>query len=148
VVRDAVTADAAVALGPGTEDAGLAGMLAALVRQNLARDPGRWRDFRKLHARVGIEVPDASVVVTLEFGRGVLTVHDGIRGVPAIRISADVTTVLELTRLRIVRGLPSLSDPATQALIGKLAAGTVRIKGAVAHLVALLRMTRLLSVMD
>jgi hypothetical protein len=144
----AAAVDQAVRFAPGTSDAGLAGMLVGLVRQNLVRDPGRWRDFRKLRARVGIEVPDAEVAITLEFSRGALAVHDGIRGDPPIRIRADAETVLELTKLRIVRGLPSLGDPTTQALIGKLAAGRVRIKGAAAHIVALLRVTRLLSVMD
>lgn len=139
---------AQIALAPGTEQAGLALMLAELIRFNLARKPGRWNDFNKLRALISIEARDAQVTATLQFKTGTLVVHGGLYGAPDIRISAESMTVLELAMVKIVRGIPNLLDPDGRKVVGKLLTGGVRISGIVRHPVSLIRMTRLLSVND
>jgi hypothetical protein len=136
----------AVRLGPGAEEAGLAGMLADLVRQNAQRDPRKRADFARLDASVLIEARDAEVVVTLEFSRGALTVYAGPRPAPRVRISADSETILELARFPIVLGLPMVFGGHGRALLRKLFDGTLRISPLRGNIGMLLRLTRLLSV--
>ena len=121
-------------------------MLADLIRSNLAQNPHTWRDFNRLDTLVSIEARDAEVTITLEFNRGALMVHAGVYGSPKLRISAESITVLELAMVKIVRGFPNLLDPAGRRLLGKLFSGGVRIGGMITHLVALVRLTRLMSV--
>ena len=137
-----------ISLAPGTEEAGLAIMLADLIRFNLLQDPRKWNDFNKLNRLIVIEARDAAVTVTLEFTRGALIVHGGLFDSPRIRISADSKTVLELARLSIVRGLPNLFDSIGRDLLKKTLSGAVRITGALGNLIALVRVTRLMSVND
>ena len=137
---------ALISLAPGTEDAGLAAMLAELIRSNLAQNPHTWRDFNKLDTLVSIEARDAEVTITLEFNRGVLIVHAGVHGSPKLRISAESLTVLELAMLKIVRGIPNLLDPGGRRLLQKFFSGGVKIGGVVTHPASLVRLTRLMSV--
>jgi len=137
-----------ISLAPGTEEAGLAIMLADLIRFNLMQDPRKWNDFNKLNRLIVIEARDAAVTVTLEFTRGALIVHGGLFGSPRIRISADSKTVLELARLSIVHGIPNLFDPIGRDLLKKTLSGSVRISGALGNLISLIRVTRLMSVND
>jgi hypothetical protein len=134
-----------ISLGPGTEDTGLASMLAELIRLNLAAHPGRRKDFDRLNADIAIEARDAEVTITLAFGGGTLIVHAGVHGEPGIRISADSATILELSALRIIGGVPSLLEAKGRRLIGKLASGEVKILG-LRRVLTLVRLTRLLSV--
>jgi hypothetical protein len=142
----AVPPDPLVTLAPGTEDAGLAMMLAGLIRQNLEQNPDRKADFDRLDLCISIEAVDAEVVVTLEFGRGTLVVYAGTWGSPSVRLSADSQTVIELSTLRIIWGIPNLLDPVGRRLAAKLLSGKVRITGILRHASGLLRLTRLLSV--
>jgi hypothetical protein len=135
-----------VLLGPGAEDAGLAAMLADLVRLNLAQDPRRRRDFERLDGVVVIEARDAEVTVTLVFSRDGLTVDAGPHAAPRVRITADSQTILALARLKIVAGLPMVFDGQGRALVKKLLDGSVRITPLAGNLGMLLRLTRLLSV--
>ncbi len=141
-------AAALIALAPGTEEAGLAMMLAELIRFNLAQKPGKWQDFNKLDRLISIEARDAEVTVTLEFQRGTLVVHAGLYGTPAIRISAESMTVLELAMVKIVRGIPNLLDSGGRRLVRKFLNGGVKITGIMGNLVPLIRVTRLMSVND
>jgi hypothetical protein len=134
-----------ISLAPGTEDAGLASMLAELIRFNLLEHPGRGKDFERLNADIAIEARDAEVTVTLVFRRGTLVVHAGVHGKPGLFISADSATVLDLSSLRIAAGVPMLLDARGRRLIAKLAAGEVRIRG-LRRVATLVRLTRLMSV--
>jgi hypothetical protein len=134
-----------MSLAPGTEDSGLASMLAELIRFNLLEHPGRWKDFKRLNADIAIEARDAEVTVTLAFRRGSLVVHAGVHGVPGVFISADSATVLDLSTLRIVAGVPNILDARGRRLVSKLAAGELRIRG-LRRVLTLVRLTRLMSV--
>jgi hypothetical protein len=148
VTPSAGGAEYPISLAPGTEEAGLAIMLADLIRFNLAEDPRKWTDFNRLDRLFEIEARDAAVTVTLEFNRGSLVVHGGRFGSPRVRISANSKTVLELARIRIVHGIPNLFDSTGRDLLKKTLSGSVRIAGALGNLIALVRVTRLMSVSD
>jgi hypothetical protein len=135
-----------VRLAPGTEDSGLAWMLAQLVRQNVAQNPRKRADFDRLNTTFRIEARDAGVVTTLAFSRGALTVHDGTGGEPKVRISADSKSVLELATFRIFLGIPNVFGRAGRKLVRKLLTGSTRISGIPGNLGQLIRLTRLLSV--
>src|SRR5437773_9706574 len=112
--------DDPVTLDPGAAENGLACMLADLVRQNLVQHPERRRDFDALSGRVVIDARDIEVRVTLEFERGRLTVLDGERPEPVLRIEADHDTILELTMLGSRFGLPDLLDEKGRTFVMKL----------------------------
>ena len=143
--RGAAPAAAAISLAPGTQDSGLAAMLAELIQTNLAERPAKRGDFDRLKAAISIEARDAEVTITLDFQGGALVVHAGVHGEPAIRISADSAAVLELSAVRIAGGVPMLLNAGGRKLIAKLISGEVRIRG-LFHALTLLRLTRLMSV--
>ena len=146
---EAVPAESdAVTLAPGTEDTGLAMMLAWLIRQNLEQNPGKKADFERLKMCISIEALDAEVTVTLEFDNGSLVVHAGLWGVPAVRLSADAETVIELSTVRITRGIPNLFNAVGRRLVAKMLTRRIRISGFLRHARQLVRMTKLLSVND
>jgi hypothetical protein len=135
-----------IRLAAGAEDVGLAVMLADLIRQNLEQNPRREPDFRKLDASISIEVPDVEVTVTLEFSRGSLIVHDGLRDSSQLRIQAGARNLLALPLVRISAGLPNLLSPDSRILRNGLLSGQVKIRGMFRHPLRLVRFTRLISV--
>jgi len=135
-----------IRLAAGAEDVGLAVMLADLIRQNLEQNPRREPDFRKLDAVIALEVPDAEVAVTLEFSRGSLIVHGGLRDSLQLRIQAGARNLLALPLVRISAGLPNLLSPDSRILRNGLLSGQVKIRGMLRHPLRLLRFTRLISV--
>jgi hypothetical protein len=120
-------------------------MIAELVSANLAAHPGRRRDFDRLRGGVSIEAVDAAVAVTLSFGGGRLVVHPDVHGQPLVRVTANAATVLELSSLPIVVGIPWLFGRRGRSLLVRLLRGEVKITG-LRHAATLVRLTRLLSV--
>jgi hypothetical protein len=134
-----------ITLAEGTADAGLAGMIAGLIRANLVAHPERRRDFERLRGTVVIEAHDAEAVVTLAFDGGTLLVRGGHGGAADVHVWADSLTVIELSSLPIVGGIPWLFGHRGRRLVGGLLRGTVRIRG-LYRAATLVRLTRLLSV--
>ena len=62
----------------GAENIGLAIMLHDLLTQNIEQNPHKQPDFISLNISVGLNVYDVDIVLTLEFSKGVLTIHRGI----------------------------------------------------------------------
>jgi hypothetical protein len=140
-----------IRLGPGTDEHGLAGMLAGLVRQNLDQDPSKKASFRRLEGRIAIVADDADAAVTLLFERGQLTVHRGLVGIPDVTIRAPTEHITKLSVLE-TRRLPGglhVPDPAGTTLrevARASAAGAIKVHGLPFHLPLVLRLSRLLSV--
>ena len=111
-MQPARSAQPAILLAPGTEDNGLATMLADLVRQNLEAKPHKKGDFQALSGSVSIVADDAEVALTLRFDRGRLTIFDGIVGIPDVTIRGGSDTILALSNLPLTTplGLP-VPDP-------------------------------------
>jgi hypothetical protein len=130
--------------GPDADGrAGLAGMLDELVRQNLARDPGRRRLLRPTVAV--LEVPDAGVVATVRIDGTGVRVVDGDDPAARVRVTAAGERLLALAAAPLRFGLPDALDPEGRRVLGDLAAGRIRVRGLVRRLPDVVRLTRLLS---
>jgi hypothetical protein len=127
-------------------DIPFAGILADLLRENLAQHPGKRRSFRKMKGVLAIELDDIETAVTLIFGEGRLRIEAGIAGGPSLIIRTASERVMDLNALRIVGGLPWYFDEAGRKVLGHLAAGRLRIEGMFSHPVLLTRLTKIMSV--
>ena len=130
----------------GSEPSGLATMLAELLEQNLARDPGRRRLLRPSVAI--LQAPDADVTVHLRIGRGGIRVGDGDVPDAHLRIRADADRLLALTNAALRLGLPDPTSVEGLSVLLDLLLSRVRVGGLVRHPLRLARLTSLLSVVD
>lgn len=141
-----------VELAEGAESNAFATMLADLVRQNLESKPHKQKDFDQLDGTVALVADDAEVALTLEFRRGSLVLHDGIKGVPdvAVRGSADMIMALSNVPLTRPLALPIPTDRAAaevlRSMVRATRSGELRIYGMVRHLGLMNRLTRVMSV--
>jgi hypothetical protein len=137
-----------IEMGKGAENNGLASMVAGLILQNLKDRPGKRDDFARLRGRVSIVAEDAGVAMTLEFAGNMLTVHDGIVGVPDVTVRAQSDDIVQMSLLELTPrlALPDPRGPTTRQIVQKSRSGRVRVFGALLHVPMLLRLTRLLSV--
>jgi hypothetical protein len=133
-----------VSLGSGAEDVPLAGMLADMLTANLER-PEKLKDFDKLKTRVLINAEDAEAVITMEFSGGKLVIYGGEVGKPAISIVTDAATLLDLANINIKFGMPYYFDETGMEVVKKLLKRELKIKGMFTHLVALTRLTKIMS---
>jgi hypothetical protein len=138
---------ARIELDTAAENNGLAQMVAGLILQNLQEHPSKRADFARLSGRVAIVAEDAEVAMTLYFEGNMLTVYDGIAGIPDVTVRACGEDIVQLSLLPLTRlGLPDLRGEAGRALLHKTHNGQVRVHGALLHIPLVLRFTRLLSV--
>lgn len=141
-----------IALSPGAEANAFAAMLADLVRQNLESKPHKKRDFRALAGTVALVADDADVALTLEFRRGSLLVHDGIRGVPDVTVRGTSDAIMALSNVPLTRplGLPLPTDRASLDVVRDMVrasrTGDLKIYGMLRHFGLLSRLTRVMSV--
>lgn len=137
-----------IELAPGAEENGLAAMLSALILQNLKDKPAKRADFAKLRGRVAIVAEDAGVALTLVFEGNMLTVHDGIVGVPdvTVRANSDDIVQMSLVELTPLFGLPNLRGSAMRQVMQKSKRGEIRVFGALLHWPIVMRLTRLMSI--
>lgn len=137
-----------VTLAPEAESNGLALLLHGLVAGNLEAAPERRADLAALRGDVAITArdDDSSVEVTLSFGAGGLVVRDGVVGRPAVHVTAAYDDVLLLSQLPVRHGLPNVFSETGRTLLGKILKGDVTIAGLFLHPLALVRLTRLVSV--
>lgn len=131
----------------GEEASAFAQMLGGLIEANVEATEARGRDFEGLKARVGVEVRDIDESVTLDFKRGRLIVHNGLKPRRQITIRADADTVMQLSNLRIgPLGMPVYVDSVGRSVVGKLLKGTLEIDGMLSHIGTLNQVTRIFSV--
>jgi hypothetical protein len=137
-----------IELAPGAEDNGLATMLSALILQNLTDKPAKRADFAKLKGRVAIVAEDAGVSLTLVFEGNMLTLHDGIVGVPDVTVRANSDDIVQMSLLELtpVFGLPDPRGPAFRQVMQKSKRGEIRVFGALLHAPLVMRFTRLMSI--
>lgn len=135
-----------IELGKGTEENGLANILFELIRQNIERRSEKINDLQRLNTNVGILANDIDVAVLLRFQNGQLIIDGNISEEPEIKITTDSETILELSRIRIIGGLPCYFDETGRGIIKKLLSGRLKIRGLFAHSIKLTRLTRIMSV--
>jgi len=86
------------------------------------------------------------VQVTLAFDRGRCVIHEGLLAGTTVTVSTDSDSIIELSNVRIVGGLPWLFDKAGRSVVGKALDGVIRIRGLLRHPVTLTRLGIVLSV--
>lgn len=143
---------ASIALAPGAENNAFASMLADLVRQNLESKPHKKKDFDALAGTVALVADDADVALTLEFKKGALVLHDGIRGVPDVAVRGTSDAIMALSNVPLTRplALPLPTDRAALEVLRDMVratrTGELRIYGMLRHFGLLSRLTRVMSV--
>jgi hypothetical protein len=148
-----------IELAPDAKTSAFASMLADLVRQNLETKPHKRKDFDALNGSVALVADDADVGVTLVFeagaaegGRGKLTLHAGIHGIPDVAVRGSADAIMALSNVPLTRpfALPVPTDRAAlevvRGMVHAARTGELRIHGLVGHLGLLSRLTRVMSV--
>lgn len=141
-----------IAIAPGAENNAFVTMLAELVRQNLESKPHKKKDFDALDGTVALIADDAEVALTLEFGRGRLVLHDGIKGIPDVAVRGSADAIMALSNVPLTRpfALPIPTDSAALDVLRGMAratfSGDLKIYGMLGHLGLLSKLTRVMSV--
>lgn len=137
-----------VVLAPGADENGLAAMIRALLEQNLDDHPEKVADFERMRGRIAIVAEDAGTACTLVFGGGRLEIHAGIEGVPDIAVRADGDDVVGLSQLELTKrfALPDPRGPHAKKVLARSRTGHIKVLGALAHPMLLLRLTRVMSI--
>lgn len=135
---------AEVKLAPEAEEIELAGMLAQMLEVSLER-PEKEKTFNSLKKRVFICITDMDLGMTMDFDRGRLVVHGGKVGKPEISIVTDSETLLELVYINIKFGVPNFFDETGRGIVKKLIKGDLKIKGMFTHVIALIKVTKVIS---
>ncbi|OHD66553.1 MAG: hypothetical protein A2176_02145 [Spirochaetes bacterium RBG_13_51_14] len=130
----------------GAKKAGLAVMMADMIKANLKQKPEREKDLNALNGNIYLHAEDAEVDMTMVFKNGSLTVYRGKVGDPMISIAADSVTLLDLANISIKFGLPFYFDARGLAILWKLLTRQLKLKGLITHPIALTRFTKLMSV--
>jgi|RifCSP16_2_1023846.scaffolds.fasta_scaffold218593_2 hypothetical protein len=130
----------------GAKKAGLAVMMADMIKGNLKNKPDREKDFNALNGNIYLRAEDAEVDMTMVFKNGSLTVNRGRVGDPMISIAADSVTLLDLANISIKFGLPFYFDKAGLTVLKKLITREIKLKGLITHLIMLVHFQKLMSV--
>ena len=125
---------------------GLANMVADLIRANVESSPYKARVFSRLSGSVGLSATDAEVSLTLVFSRGSCVVRDGMAADIGMSVTTDSESIIEMSNVNLIGGLPSLFDGPGRAIVKKAVRGEIRIRGLARHPVTLTRLAIVLSV--
>lgn len=139
-------AEPEITVDKGAEENGLANMVADLLRANVETSDRKRAVFLRMKGSVGLIATDAEVKVTLVFDRGRCVVHDGILEGTGVTVTADSDSILELSNVRLVGGLPYYFDEPGRAVVSKVFGRAIRIRGLVRHPVTLTQLGIVLSV--
>jgi len=135
-----------IVLDDRAKDVGLAVMLSDLIGQNLEQHPEKIKDFNSLNANVAIEAQDIQILIGLEFREGKLTISKNSSFKPDLHIKTDSETILALCLLKVKFGLPYFFDANGLKIFKKLLTRELIIKGLLSHFAALVKLTKLFSV--
>ena len=135
-----------VKLADGAEEIGLAIMLKDLIEQNIEQNPHKLTDFNKLDIAIGLNVFDVGIQLTLVFSGSVLTIQPGINGQLGLNITADSSTIMNLSNQKIKWGLPYYFDETGRDIMAAMKSHQLRVAGMFAHLPSLIRFSRVMSV--
>ena len=139
-------AEPEITVDKSAEENGLANMVADLLRANVETSDRKRAVFLRMKGSVGLIATDAEVKVTLVFDRGHCVVHDGILEGTGVTVTADSDSILELSNVRLVGGLPFYFDKPGRAVVSKVFGRAIRIRGLVRHPVTLTQLGIVLSV--
>lgn len=138
----------AIELAPGADTNAFASMMATLVRQNLDDHPDRGWALKLARGRVSVEVLDLGMSITFVFDGERLVIHDGIRGIPDVRVrgSAELITISSNMESLPVLGLPDPRGETNRKLARALKDGELELIGALRNPFAFLAFGTILAV--
>jgi hypothetical protein len=120
-------------------------MLGGLIEANLQQHPERASLLKP--AVIAITAPDAGVSVGIRLAPDGVTVRNGEPpGRADLRVTADSTTLIELSSVPLKFGLPDSMTKDGREVTKKLLTGAIKVRGMFTHTGALSRFNRLLSV--
>ena len=120
-------------------------MLGGLIQANLEQHPERESLLKP--ALIAIKAPDAEVSVTITIAPAKVTVRNGRpTAKPLLDVTAESTTLIELSSVPLRWGLPDSMTKDGREINLKLLKGQIKVKGMFAHLGALARFNKLLTV--
>lgn|SRR5690554_2756387 len=138
----------AIELAPGADTNAFASMMATLVRQNLDDHPDRAWALKLARGRVSVEVLDLGMSITFVFDGERLVIHDGIRGIPDVRVrgSAELITISSNMESLPVLGLPDPRGETNRKLARALKDGELELIGVLRNPFAFLAFGTILAV--
>ena len=135
-----------IVLARGAEDLGLPDMLKNLIEQNLEAHPEKVTDFNKLAIRIGLTVVDAEADITLDFNKGQLIIHAGLKEPIQIGVTTDSEIIMALSNQKIRWGLPYYFDDTGKEIFDAMKSGRLKAQGMLLHLPSMIRFSRVMSV--
>ena len=140
--------DSVLIEGTEEETAGIASILADLIRGNLERWPERGRVLDRLEGIVSVTAGEGeeAVSATLLFGRGCLRVRPGADPAARVRVCGTFDAILGLTRVPMAGAFPHPFHEGTRAFLRQWRRGEIRITGLWRGIRLLLGLQRLVSV--
>ncbi len=128
------------------EEVGLAVMVADLIRQNIEAKPAKKKYLNKLNNKVSINASDAGVSITLKFSKGKLTISGEEEEDAPVRITTDSQTILDLSAIKIICGIPWFFDSQGLKIVKKMLTRELIIKGMITNILTLINLMKLFSV--
>jgi hypothetical protein len=136
-----------IILEKDAEEVGLAVMVADLIRQNIEAKPAKKKYLNKLGKNISINAVDAGVSITLKFNKGKLSISGKEEKSAHVKITTDSQTILDLSAIRIIAGIPWFFDSTGLKIVKKMLSGKLKIQGIFAHFLTILNLMKLFSVM-
>lgn len=128
------------------ELAGLAEMIAGLLRGNLDAHPRLGAILAGARGTVTIRVPDVEETVGLSFGDGVVRVRTAPFPRASVEIVADSDAMMSFSTVPLRFGLPDLTKQEGRALTKDILTRRVKVRGMVTHLGLVRRLQELMTV--
>jgi hypothetical protein len=110
---------------------GLASMIYQMIKENLEKNPWKEKFAKKINSEISIFAKDAEVKVSLSFRKDKVLVFDGEIFSPDIKISADTSDLIEMTKIKIISllglNIPILSKDNFE-LLKKIIDGRIKLE--------------------
>ena len=135
-----------IVVAEDAQENGLATMVADLLQANLDESNHKKNVFLRMKGVVALVATDAEMFATLVFDSGRCDVHDGVYSEPDLRIFSDSESILELSLIPIVHGVPYYLNETGKSVAKKLLTGEICIGGMLLHPRLLTQLTIVLSV--
>ncbi|MFZ8801721.1 MAG: hypothetical protein ACO2PO_01810 [Candidatus Calescibacterium sp.] len=91
-----------VVIDEKAKDNGLASMIYQMIKENLEKNPWKEKFAKKINSEISIFAKDAEVKVSLSFRKDKALVFDGEIFSPDIKLSADTSDLIDMTKIKIV----------------------------------------------
>ena len=124
--------------------AGLAVMLADLIRANIERDPAREKLLDE-SGTVNLAVTDAEVEVGMVFAGGTLSIGSPVPD-PDLTFECESEVLMTLTHVPLRFGMPDQLTKEGRMVASWLLNGTLKVQGIPRHLPLMIRLQRLFTV--